>query len=222
MARPAGPKVQLILSFLLGDDSACPIRLTLGEPTEIANVEQLLDELRERRWHALSLDDPLARERVLETAPREFGPLGRPPAQLLDYVAWRLGISWDSFRGKLLRAVPHADGNSYALLRAAFPDLVRAYEAWQESEDGEFELPLPEDRTAAACGCEVAPGRPMSYGEIRAHRQHTEQAVFIWVLLMRRDGQDHAASERLMDLLHQLRDALDEHFPESQSLSPDA
>lgn len=75
-----------------------------------------------------------------EIGRRRLGwPGGRPPEQLLEFVAWKLQISPQSFYGRVLHLIPHADRHNLAALRQAFPVLVTAWEAWQES-DGDFEL----------------------------------------------------------------------------------
>lgn len=69
------------------------------------------------------------------------GTSGPPPKQLIDYVAYRMGFAMDSFMGKVLVAVPHADQANRSRLRDAFPRIVDAWQAWQDSPDGEFEPP---------------------------------------------------------------------------------
>jgi len=69
----------------------------------------------------------------------------RPPEQLLDFVAWKLQIAMDSFYGKVLQLVPHADRANLHALRQAFPAIVDGWLAWQAS-DGDFELPATSRR----------------------------------------------------------------------------
>lgn len=63
----------------------------------------------------------------------------RPPEQLIEFVAWKLRIAIDSFYGRVLLLVAHADRANLHALRQAFPAIVEAWEAWQKS-DGDFEL----------------------------------------------------------------------------------
>jgi hypothetical protein len=58
----------------------------------------------------------------------------------IDYVAQKLGFAMGSFYGQILLAVPHADRHNREQLRKGFPWIVSAWEAWQESPDGEFEV----------------------------------------------------------------------------------
>lgn len=62
-------------------------------------------------------------------------------ARSIDYVAYRLGFEMHSFRGDILRAVAHADPANRERLRAAFPEIVDAWEAWMAAPDGIFEPP---------------------------------------------------------------------------------
>lgn len=68
-------------------------------------------------------------------------PTTPPPKAIPDYVAWKLGCASDSFCGKLLQLVGHADQPNLVRLREAFPRIVGAWDAWQASPDGEFEIP---------------------------------------------------------------------------------
>lgn len=74
------------------------------------------------------------------TAGPGLPPAHRPPEQLVEFVAWKLQISIDSFYGKVLLLVAHADPANRGALRQAFPVIVEAWEAWQDA-DGDFELP---------------------------------------------------------------------------------
>jgi hypothetical protein len=74
------------------------------------------------------------------TAGRGLPPDHRPPEQMIEFVAWKLRISIDSFYGRVLLLVPHADPANRRALHQAFPAVVEAWKAWQES-DGDFELP---------------------------------------------------------------------------------
>lgn len=65
----------------------------------------------------------------------------RPPEQTISFVAWKLQIDLDSFYGRLLQLVSHADHLNLSRLRGAFPGIVEAWEAWQASDGGDFELP---------------------------------------------------------------------------------
>lgn len=70
------------------------------------------------------------------------GPIA-PPRNTIGYVRWKIGyLSEDSFRGRLVEIIPHADGFNLNRLRLAFPLEVAAYEAWYHSPDGEFVLPV--------------------------------------------------------------------------------
>lgn len=64
----------------------------------------------------------------------------RPPEQTIEFVAWKLRIAIDSFYGRVLLLVAHADRANLHALRQAFPVLVQAWEAWQEADGGDFEL----------------------------------------------------------------------------------
>jgi hypothetical protein len=60
-----------------------------------------------------------------------------PPASLIDFVAYKLNISMDSFYGRVLQLVPHADRQNLRRLRQSFPAIVETWEAWMEWDAGE-------------------------------------------------------------------------------------
>lgn len=139
----------------------------------------------------------------------------KPLPQSIDYVCWTLGIDPDSFHGRICRALSAADGNNRGLLRAAYPHLVAAVEAWEQSPSGEFEIPDLSNRHRAACGCEIGPGVQPTFGDLRAHRAHTTAAFFFWAVLTRKDGQDVEATMEIVEALRYVGDLLDRLFPES-------
>ncbi len=73
--------------------------------------------------------------------PENRGP--EPPKATIGYLQWKLGYSEDSFKGRLVALISHADRFNFSRLRHAFPHDVAAWEAWQASEDGDFEVPPP-------------------------------------------------------------------------------
>ena len=132
-------------------------------------------------------------------------------------MADKLGVSMDSFYGRILAAVAHADGSNLAILRSAFPRVVRAWEAWQAADGGDFTVPDSDEVALAFCGCEAWPGRRVTIGDLRAHKIHTMQAWFLWVMLVRKGDaaeSDLDARHRLTDLWSTMREALDSVYPE--------
>lgn len=64
-----------------------------------------------------------------------------PPRGTIEYLHWRLFLSHDSFLGRLLYLVPHADPVNRRRIRSQWPWLVDAWEAWMAADGGKFELP---------------------------------------------------------------------------------
>jgi len=77
---------------------------------------------------------------------------------------------------------------------------------------------------ALSCGCEVAPGQPVSKQTLKKHYRHTVEAILFWELLHRKKNIVDKKPEpgplakglELSEARMQLLDAIRELFPETQ------
>jgi hypothetical protein len=134
-----------------------------------------------------------------------------------EYVLDKLGVGHDGFYAGVFCLIGHADGNNLALIRAAWPRLVRAYDAWVAADGAEFEIP-EEGTHAAPCGCEVVRGGTWTVGQLRAHKGHTVACMFLWLLMRTPGERDIEQEQRLTDCFHAFVNILGEQFPESTEL----
>ncbi len=82
-----------------------------------------------------------AHSRELAGGPPVEYPVRFAPQETIGYVLMKLGLAEDSFLGRVLLQVDHADVVNRERLRRSWPWLVQAWERWQASPDGEFEVP---------------------------------------------------------------------------------
>jgi hypothetical protein len=64
-----------------------------------------------------------------------------PPKSTIEYVHHKLLLDVNSFYGRVLYLVPHADPWNRHKMQAEWPWIVESWEAWMASGGGEFELP---------------------------------------------------------------------------------
>jgi len=66
-----------------------------------------------------------------------------------------------------------------------------------------------------SCGCEIAPGLPVTPEVVKAHKEHTLHALFFWDLLLRHNAtpEQQQGRETLMLARMAYQDALDVCFP---------
>lgn len=66
-----------------------------------------------------------------------------------------------------------------------------------------------------SCGCEISPGKPVQPEMVKAHKEHTLHAMFVWDLMLRHDvtSEQQAAREALMIARIAYQEALDVAYP---------
>lgn len=66
------------------------------------------------------------------------------------------------------------------------------------------------------CGCEIAPGAPVSKETVKAHKEHTLHAMFFWDLLVQHAATQEykQARDKLMMARIAYQEALDAAYPD--------
>ena len=69
-----------------------------------------------------------------------------------------------------------------------------------------------------SCGCTISPGLPLSPDMVKAHREHTFHALFLWDIIVRHGAtpEQLAAREALMIARIAYQEALDAAYPEPE------
>lgn len=70
------------------------------------------------------------------------------------------------------------------------------------------------------CGCEISVGAPLDHEMVKAHKEHTLQAMFLWDLIIRHGAipEQTAAREKLAEARITYQEALDAAYPTSDSV----
>jgi hypothetical protein len=66
------------------------------------------------------------------------------------------------------------------------------------------------------CGCEIIPGAPVSKEMVKAHKEHTLHALFLWDIMIRHGAtpEQTQAREKLMMARIAYQEALDAVYPD--------